>query len=243
MTSRRPSIALLSAVIVGLAGTTDPAAADRQPPPPQPVSGTGAVGISLRGWSPGGADRLEAVEVWLVRADRGGGPYLSNDLIPSNYAGKDGRVYLLNAEPGEYAVVAFRTRGGSLLAVRDKQWVFHEKKLIDATTVTVSAGVLAFAGDYAVGGTAWRAGAEDMDPGNPYAADESQVHYLGLMFPDAEGKSTLARIYGSNPVYLATLLERKTRRDAAADAEFRRKAADKDFQKHPSWHAVLDTAP
>ncbi|MEZ5330977.1 MAG: hypothetical protein R2991_02745 [Thermoanaerobaculia bacterium] len=229
------------AAILLLAAGLLVAAADPAPPDPEP--GKGAIGVSLRGWSPGGADRLEAVEVRFVRADRGDGPYLSNDLIESNYAGKDGRVYLLNAEPGEYAAVAFRTRGGSLFAVRDKQWLFHEKKLIDATTVTVHAGALSFAGDYGVGGTIWRGGAEDMREGNPYAADESQVHYLALMFPEAEGKSTLARIYGSHPVYLATLLERKTRRDAEAEAEFRRKAAAKDFQKLPSWEAVVDTAP
>jgi hypothetical protein len=226
--------------LLGFALAAQPAAAKKRPPAPPPEPGTGSIGISLRGWSPGGANRLEAVIVQFVRAERPGDAYSATTLIPSNHEGRDGRVYLLNVPPGRYAPVAFQTRGGSAFAVRDKQWVFLEKKLIDELTVTVKAGALVFAGDYSLGGTAWRGRAEKLSEKNPYHADAAQVHYLALMFPRAEGKSTLARIYGKNPVYIGTRLDRKSRQGPEAERDFRRLAVEHDFEKAPAWRPLVE---
>lgn len=228
---------------LALALAAEPVAAKkRTPPPPEPNPQKGTIGVSLRCISPTGADRVKAAEVRFVRVDRGGGPYAATELIPSNFTGDDGRVYLLDAEPGRYAAVAFRSRGGSLIAIRDKQWAFLEKELIDATTVSVRAGGRVFAGHYVTGCNPWFAGAEERDPGKHGHADEAQVHYLSLMFPKAEGKSSLARIYGKNPLYLASTLkkEKRNRRDAEAEREFWSQALNRDFDDSPSWRAALD---
>jgi hypothetical protein len=186
-----------------------------------PDAGNGSVAISLRGWSPFNADRLKAAEAFFVRVDDDGDPYSATSLIASNHEGDDGRVYLLNVPAGRYAAVAFRTRGGNPFLIADKQWIFFEKPLIGQTVVEVTPGGFAFAGEYTVGGTPWRKNAESMDEDALYAADTAQVHYLDLMFPDAEEKSTLARIYGSNPVYLGNHLpSRSAGRAAEAEEKF-----------------------
>jgi hypothetical protein len=237
----RPGWWIAAICWLSLAAASPPAEAKKAPPPPPPAAGTGSIAISLRAWSPTRADRLEAVVVHFVRADRPGQAYSETELVPSNHRGDHGRVYLLNVAPGRYAPVAFETRGGGLLAVRDKQWIFLERKLIDELTVTVKAGGMHFAGDYAVGGTPWRARAEDLAESNPYSADEAQVHYLGLMFPEAEGKSTLARIYGKNPVYIGTRLDRKSEQGPEAAQSFWTKAlGGSDFRDQQAWRALVE---
>lgn len=171
-----------------------------------PDPGNGSIGISVRAWSPFDADRLKAAEVFFVRVDNNGDPYSATSPLPSNHGGHDARVYLLNVPAGRYAAVAFRTRGGNPLLPADKQWIFFEKPLIDQTVVQVTPGGIAFAGEYTVGGTPWRKDADAKDEDDLSAADSAQVHYVDLMFPDAREKSTLARIYGANPVYLGNYL-------------------------------------
>jgi hypothetical protein len=218
---------MLTAISLGLAVFS--AAAKDQLPPPD--ADKGGVAISIRAWSPYGADRLEAVKVMFVAVDEAGSAYSAPAFVESNWEGEHGKVFLLNASPGRYAAVAFRTRGGSLLAVRDKQWVFLEKPLIDASLVEVVPGRVSFAGTYTTGGTPWRAGAVDKDEEKLSAADSAQVHYLTLMFPDALNKSTFARIYGANPVYLGNYLpSRSAGRTPEAENEFWTKARrDKDL--------------
>jgi len=80
----------------------------------------GSIAVSLRAWSPLGAKRLEAAEVFFVRIDADNDAYAAPEIITSNHEGKDGRVYLLNVEPGRYAVVGYRTRGGNPLLPADK---------------------------------------------------------------------------------------------------------------------------
>lgn len=122
----------------------------------------------------------------------------------------------------------------------DTQWIFMEKPLIDTTEVTVSSGQLAFAGEYTVGGTPWRANAENMEEDALSAADTAQVHYLDLMFPEAEEKSTLGRIYGKNPVYLGNYLPK---RSAGTTPEARQKfvaAAKRAEDLHSAWWQSAD---
>jgi hypothetical protein len=179
------------------------------------------------------------VIVQFVRIENDGDQYAAGALIESTLAGDDGRVYLLNAEPGKYAAVAYRTRGGGLVAIRDTQWLMLEKPLIDATIVDVVPGAMAFAGVYVTGGTPWRSNAENLEEDKAYAADSAQVHYLAMMFPDAEEKSTFARIYGKNPVYLGNHLpKRSPGRDAEAEREFW-EAARKDRDLDEAWFRAL----
>ncbi len=204
-----------------------------------PDASRGSVAVSLRAWSPLGANRLQAAEAAFVRFEEGGDAYSAPSVIRTNLEGKDGRVYLLNVDPGRYAVVAFRTRGGSMIAIRDKQWIFLEKPLIDATTVTVGPGEIAFAGEYVTGGTPWTKNAENRDEDDLKAADSAQVHYLALLFPEAEQKSTFARIYGSDPVYLGNYLPGKSPGTTAEAQSAFWKAARKDKDLDPAWDAII----
>ena len=201
----------------------------------------GSIAVSLRAWSPLGANRLQAAEVFFVRIENGTGAYTAPAIITSNHEGKDGRVYLLNAEPGDYAVIGYRTRGGNPLLPADKQWIFIEKPLIDQTIVTVRPGEIAFVGEYVTGGTPWRGNAEDLEEDQAYAADSAQAHYLSLMFPEAEEKSTFARIYGKNPVYLGNNMPKRSPGRGTDAAEDFWSAARKDKDLDPAWDRLAKT--
>lgn len=67
-------------------------------------------------------------------------------LIPSSY-GKDGRVYLLNAEPGEYLAVATAFESG-MLGDRSIYFAYFPDALANASAVTLKRGGQVFAGGY-----------------------------------------------------------------------------------------------
>lgn len=80
----------MNKLIVGLASTfllsacAAPGGLNNADEAIQPQPGAGAIGISLRGYSPTGADRLLAAEVWFVRIQSDGDKYAAQTLIPSN---------------------------------------------------------------------------------------------------------------------------------------------------------------
>lgn len=67
-------------------------------------------------------------------------------LVASNYA-KDGRVYLLNAEPGEYLAVAAAFESG-MFADSSLYFTYFPPSLIKASAITVKVGGFAYAGRY-----------------------------------------------------------------------------------------------
>lgn len=140
--------------------------------PPAPLQGQGGVGIEVRvrpPLAPGSANAAE--RAYFVRLDEGD-ESKDGALYPSNFH-RDGRVYLLNAEPGRYAVVAvgFRVQ---VLATESSYYVYFPGALIDATETVVEAGALAHAGRH------------DIDSASgvcPEDADAAQLRYAERIAP------------------------------------------------------------
>ena len=95
-------------------------------------------------------------------------------LIPSNYA-KDGRVYLLNAEPGEYQAVAAAFESG-MLGDRSIYFAYFPAAMVDASVTAITARGLAYAGHYKLFATLGLC-ADNAEPG--------QLKYARMIEPDS----------------------------------------------------------
>lgn len=84
--------------------------------------------------------------VFFERSCEDGQAECTQPLIDSSY-GKDGRVYLLNAAPGDYRAVAAMFQTG-MPGDSSLYFVYFPRALAEATRVRVNAGELAFAGSH-----------------------------------------------------------------------------------------------
>jgi hypothetical protein len=166
-----------------------------------------------------------ATRVHFVRLDD---PAASGLLITSNYV--NGKyVYLLNAPPGRYGVVAAkyfqagtpaspgtphyskkhgwerppRTPGMSASSLT----VYFPRALVDKTAVTVGAGDIAFMGEIVVDRS-----------GGWAAADETQQLYYGLLAPGDRERNSVLKFLSSDAHVAA--VEREVDRGPAAAPRF-----------------------
>ncbi len=132
----------IAVVLMLLAGC----AAQSVPVPRPQSTQSAAVGMALK-------VRISALATY--RADgayfvrscaTGAGEACEERLTGSNY-GKDGRLYLLNAEPGEYRAVAAVFRSG-MPGDRSLYFVYFPRAMADASKVQVRPGQFVHAGSY-----------------------------------------------------------------------------------------------
>ncbi|HWI15563.1 MAG TPA: hypothetical protein VNT02_14960 [Burkholderiales bacterium] len=170
----------LALVGVALVATMGACATGSIGPPPkaeQPDSAGIGLDVQLQLlWS------RNAAKVYFVKLDGASIP-LTDQIIASNYA-KEGRVYLLNATPGEYAAVAASFTMPDLFRTLTYT-AYFPRDLAQLTRVTVHKGHLAFAGRYAVNMTV------DVCPDK---ADDMQLHYSDALAPGAVKCGFLARL-------------------------------------------------
>ena len=158
-------------------------------PPPKPADPQrAAIGISADMRAIG--FNYSCDQVYFIKVDEGEDLYTQGSLIQSNYS-KDGQIYLLNAKPGRYAVVAIvdfkkmiipasaaPSSGFSISFTPRSDYsytTFLPKEIIKLTEVTVAPGAIGFAGKYVVNAGM---GFED--------ADDAQLHYFQLVAPGAK---------------------------------------------------------
>ena len=147
----KPSRIVLASLL--LFALSDSALARKQPVLPPRAAGGAAVGIeiALKGLLGMPAGNVE--EVFFVRIDPEHG-LTQNEILSSDVV-KSGRAYLLNAAPGDYAVVAlsYYESGGKLLGALQPGGMppfvtYFSRELAEATRVSVSSGELVFAGSF-----------------------------------------------------------------------------------------------
>ncbi|MBS1132121.1 MAG: hypothetical protein H6R16_3123 [Proteobacteria bacterium] len=95
-------------------------------------------------------------------------------LITSNFA-KDGRVYLLNAEPGEYQAVAAAFESG-MFGDSSIYFAYFPASLVKASATAITAGGFAYAGRYSLA-TSYGLCADNAEPG--------QLKYAQMIAPDS----------------------------------------------------------
>lgn len=153
------------------------------PPPRVPAPlGTDAAAITIRvhlrlplqAWLD--SQDVAATTVYFVKTCRPPGPPCDEKLIPSNHE-SEGRVYLLNAEPGEYRPVAAAYQTAVYYGVGTAHVVniaYLPDALVREAGVQVQAGRLADAGHHRVQAVA------EVCAGT---ADPGQLRYAELMEP------------------------------------------------------------
>ncbi len=167
-----------------------------QLPAPTPQDGASAgIGVLVKTRAPIKlfSNKVDSVKfVRLEGNDRS--QYISTQPIASNY-NKDGYIYLLNAPPGRYAAVA-ASDIQSHAEGNQRFSTYFSRDLVKATEVTVEPGRIVFMGEFIV------------DTSTSFEdADDVQSHYLRLISPGVEGRSTFwGSMMGDNH-YTGTLHE------------------------------------
>lgn len=175
---------------------------------------TSVVGIQVEIQAPIGIFSSKPDRIFFVRID-GEDDITQTQVIPSSFA-KEGRIYLLNAKPGQYAaVVAFSwRRTGSPFVGKASYTTYFSKELIEATRVDVGRGEVAFMGSYVVKQSV---GLKDADP--------IQNHYAELLAPGSAKSGfvhLLSAALSGDYDYRGTV--KAAKRDGDARAQFLSKA-------------------
>jgi hypothetical protein len=206
-------------------------------PPPKPADPQrSAIGISADMRALG--FHYSCDQVYFIKVDEGEDLYTQGTLIQSNYT-KGGQIYLLNAKPGRYAVVAIvdfkkmiipassaPSSGFSISFTPRSDYsytTFLPKNVIKLTEVTVAPGTIAFAGKYVVNANM---GFED--------ADDAQLHYFQLVAPGA--KIDFISMGFSGRIYYRGSLHME-HRDKQAENEFLNNALEN--LKNTAWADII----
>ena len=140
-------------------------------------------------------------------------------------------MYVQNIEPGRYAAVAYSESARGYGKIRELTLFLFSRDLVKQTDTTVSAGTIAFMGEYELG--------PDTMILKPHAADEVQQHYFEVLW----GKSLSQVVEDLNligtPAYFGfhTLGAVRGSRDANAEEQFLNTARQ---QLDPAWAPWID---
>jgi len=218
------SHAWLAVASLALFATRPAEAAPRKIPAPDPARG--AIGITLEYDVKILHNHLAALEVYFVPVREDADRLAGESFVPTNFNVPNQRQsFLLNAPPGRYVVVAalMPSPNGRSLPFK----AFLSAEMIPLSEVTVTAGGLAFAGEYLV-----------TTSGRFEDADAAQAHYFPLIAPRAAQQATPfgQRLTGEAP-YRASLATE--RRDAVRERVFWNAARTLVFKNHPDWLEVI----
>jgi hypothetical protein len=171
-------------VFIGLYGC-----AGTKPPPTPLDSQSSIIGICLKTRTSIKIISKQPNLLYFISLNDTDTSYLKDAFIPSNYC-KDDQIYLLNAKPGRYAVVAaFKSEqmyypssspseGFSVTYTPPseiKSTTLLSEEMIKMTDVTVAPGSVVFLGAFVVD--------QSMTFGDP---DKVQAHYVQLISPDSK---------------------------------------------------------
>lgn len=135
-------------------------------PPSVEREDSSGIGMAVELRLPLSSSNYSADQLFFIRLDESSTD-LSNQVITSNFA-KDGRVYLLNVPPGQYAVVAASFKSSDVFIA------YFPQSLIDQTRIIVGKREISIGGRFVV----------DMSLNIcPNEADESQIHYAEILDP------------------------------------------------------------
>ena len=173
-------------------------------PAPKPEQDQSAgVGLFIELRAPVGWPTYRADGAYFVKLDGKEIPH-ATELVASNYRSNSGSIYLLNAPPGDYAVVAAYFTLTDLSGREESSYTtYFRRDLVELTRVSIEKGHLTFGGKFEV----------DMSVNVcPEDADDIQLHYANVLSPTAlkcglfrqisEQLATNSTVIG-NRVYLA----------------------------------------
>ena len=215
-----------AALVVGLGLTLlSPAAGQirlgKGPPLPAPDPERGAIALSVK------VSRGSAEQVYFVRLEDEAVLAEAEQVIPSNHSRQE-QVFLLNAKPGRYVVVAAQrydaTRGYTFKG-------FLSLADIARTEVSVEPGEMTFMGELRTKGA---------DKIGMKHADAAQSHYLRLIDPNAARQGGFMSAWSRrNAIHMVDLEELE--RDTDCEQRFWARAIDKAFKREAQWRELVAT--
>jgi len=151
-------------------------------PPPMPLDPqSSAIGVCMGFKQLLGDVSYKTEKVYFIKVGEKRDLYNQDSFIQSNCKRGD-QIYLLNADPGRYAIVACSylaygsyVSGGITRKNVDEYTVFFPKESISTTEVTVAPGTVVFMGEYII-----KESTSFSDP------DDSQLHYAQMIAPGAK---------------------------------------------------------
>lgn len=168
-------LALLVLLLGGCASQPVPRPSDPQ---------SSALGVELK-VRVSGLVTYRADTIFFIRACDGAGIGCEQPLIGSSYA-RDGRIYLLNAPPGDYRAVAAMFYSGTP-GDKSLYFAYFPEALSTATRVRLRPGTLAYAGSYVLATTYGVC---------PQTAEPDQLRYAELIEPGTAKCGLLASMLG-----------------------------------------------
>jgi len=210
-------------VVIVLAAFTQPLTAKLGGlEPPDPTKGT----IGLRLTNQYGIARESADVVYFVRVTEGAEAPEGAPLIPSNF-GKARNVYLLNAEPGRYVVVA-----GEIVRqpMQTRVVVLLAKEYYSQTEIEVKAGEVVFMGDIAVKSSP-----------RTYEIDETQARNLNTIMKISTKLNVMDRSLGEK--FAGAAVFKSIGRGDDVELEFWLEATRNHFRGEDAWVSFIDHRP
>lgn len=197
-------------------------------PPPRPLDSQGtAIGISVTFKVPIRLFSNAPDRIYFVKVEREEDFYTQGQYVLSNYV-KGDRVYLLNTPPGRYVAVAAFRRSTTQQGAAEEFTTFFSMELIKLTEVTAASGTIVFMGEY------------EVQQSTLTDADDAQLHYAGLIAPNAVlgsgvAAQVLSLIFSGEAFYKGTLVEAK--RDKGSEGQFLAKAMED--LREGGWSAMI----
>jgi hypothetical protein len=176
-------------ILFSCAGTKPPALIDSE---------RAAIGICVKTSPPVSIFGAECADmVYFIKVndveDLGSAEY----CIQSNYK-KGDQIYLLNAKPGRYSVVASYLVKSTPLAPTVKYTTIFAKDIIELAQKDVQPGKMVFMGEYII----------NQSSGISDDADDAQLHYIQIIAP-GESTGWLGGVFSGQNYYEGSLNEEK----------------------------------
>ena len=210
-------------IVLTLVTVTSPLTAEfKHLRPPDPAKGT----IGLRLTNQYGMAKESADVVYFVRVAEGAEVPDDAPLIPSNF-GKERNIYLLNAEPGRYVVVAAEVVRPP---AKSRTVLLLAKEYYSQTAIEVKAGAVVFLGEVAVKSSP-----------KSYEIDETQARNLNTIMKISTTLNVLDRSMGNK--FAGPAVFKSVGRGDDVELEFWLEATHNHFRGEDPWISFIDHRP
>lgn len=196
--------------------------AAKGPPIPEPDPERGSIAVEIK------VGMSRAIQAFFVRVEDEVDLFEAEYVLPSNYSSKK-QIYLLNAKPGRYVVVAARASKQQGFTTQTND-AYFDMEMIRQTEVEVVPNSVVFLGEIS---------AKYADQKQMKDADAAQAHYFRVIDPRAASRGAFARAYLGNKVANRVVLNSIVR-DPSCERAFWLAAEGKAFKDEGAWQSLID---
>jgi hypothetical protein len=201
-------------LLLALLAAIAPPSSAKTPPLEPPDPARGIIGVKVKVFPPAQTGWSAADVVYFVRIEKDSDRFAAASLIRSNFI-KGGHIYLLNAEPGRYAIVGC-------------EFVLGTAGDIGRAAFS-QADILRTEVEVAPGGVVYMGAIEAESSEKTQNADSAQRHYLSAIGSAAPHRRAIAGIFDYTAVITRLV------NDQPAAKAFWNRAIAKHFKREQAW--------